>query len=129
MAAGAGVMRWTVVALTTSPVLMSLVQPLHGLTFALLHLACMQLIVQVVPENTTGIGDLRVQEEAGALEAGCSNDDYARPCVKLTVRPAIDEIGAIYQAGLLVDRDLADDRVRNQIEIAGSQGCRKKQIE
>ena len=25
------------------------VQPLHGLTFALLHLACMRLIVQVVP--------------------------------------------------------------------------------
>ena len=24
-------------------------QPLHGLTFALLHLACMRLIVQVVP--------------------------------------------------------------------------------
>jgi len=33
----------------TSPVLLGLVQPLHGLTFALLHLACMRLIVQVVP--------------------------------------------------------------------------------
>src|SRR3954463_10917930 len=29
--------------------LLGLVQPLHGLTFALLHLACMRLIVQVVP--------------------------------------------------------------------------------
>ena len=36
-------------AFTTSPVLLSLGQPLHGLTFALLHLACMRLIVQVVP--------------------------------------------------------------------------------
>jgi MFS transporter, PPP family, 3-phenylpropionic acid transporter len=49
LAAGAGVIRWTVLAFTTSPVLLSLVQPLHGLTFALLHLACMRLIVQVVP--------------------------------------------------------------------------------
>jgi MFS_1 like family len=49
LAAGAGVIRWTVVAFTTSPVLLSLVQPLHGLTFALLHLASMRLIVQVVP--------------------------------------------------------------------------------
>jgi MFS transporter, PPP family, 3-phenylpropionic acid transporter len=49
LAAGAGVIRWTVVAFTTSSVLLGLVQPLHGLTFALLHLACMRLIVQVVP--------------------------------------------------------------------------------
>ena len=49
LAAGAGVIRWTVVAFTTSPVLLGFVQPLHGLTFALLHLACMRLIVQVVP--------------------------------------------------------------------------------
>jgi PPP family 3-phenylpropionic acid transporter len=49
LAAGAGVIRWTVVAFTTSPVLLGFVQPLHGLTFALLHLACMRLIVEVVP--------------------------------------------------------------------------------
>jgi PPP family 3-phenylpropionic acid transporter len=49
MAAGAGIVRWTVAAFTTDPVLLGFVQPLHGLTFALLHLACMRLIVQVVP--------------------------------------------------------------------------------
>jgi PPP family 3-phenylpropionic acid transporter len=49
LAAGAGVVRWTVVAFTTDPDFLTLVQPLHGLTFALLHLACMRLIVQVVP--------------------------------------------------------------------------------
>jgi PPP family 3-phenylpropionic acid transporter len=47
--AGAGIVRWTVAAFTTDPVLLGLVQPLHGLTFALLHLAAMRLIVQVVP--------------------------------------------------------------------------------
>jgi PPP family 3-phenylpropionic acid transporter len=49
LAAGAGVIRWTVAAFTTFPILLGLVQPLHGLTFALLHLACMRLIVQVAP--------------------------------------------------------------------------------
>jgi PPP family 3-phenylpropionic acid transporter len=49
LAAGAGVIRWTVAAFTIDPVLLGFVQPLHGLTFALLHLACMRLIVQVVP--------------------------------------------------------------------------------
>jgi MFS transporter, PPP family, 3-phenylpropionic acid transporter len=49
LAAVAGVIRWTVAALTTSPILLALVQPLHGFTFALLHLAAMQVIVRVVP--------------------------------------------------------------------------------
>jgi PPP family 3-phenylpropionic acid transporter len=49
LAAGAGVVRWSVLACTTSPILLGIVQPLHGLTFALLHLACMRVIVVVVP--------------------------------------------------------------------------------
>lgn len=49
LAAGAGAVRWTIMASTTSPVALGLVQPLHGLTFALLHLACMRLIVRTVP--------------------------------------------------------------------------------
>jgi PPP family 3-phenylpropionic acid transporter len=49
LAAGAGVIRWSVLACTTSPTLLGLVQPLHGFTFALLHLACMRVIVLVVP--------------------------------------------------------------------------------
>jgi MFS transporter, PPP family, 3-phenylpropionic acid transporter len=49
LAAGAGVIRWSVLASTASPILLGLVQPLHGVTFALLHLACMRVIVLVVP--------------------------------------------------------------------------------
>jgi PPP family 3-phenylpropionic acid transporter len=49
LAAAAGVIRWSVLACTTSPVLLAAAQPLHGLTFALLHLACMRVIVLVVP--------------------------------------------------------------------------------
>ena len=49
VAAVAGIIRWTVAASTTSPVILAFVQPLHGFTFALLHLAAMQVIVRVVP--------------------------------------------------------------------------------
>jgi PPP family 3-phenylpropionic acid transporter len=49
LAAGAGILRWVVMAQTTDVVALALVQPLHGLTFALLHLACMRVISEVVP--------------------------------------------------------------------------------
>ena len=49
VAAVAGIARWTVAAFTTSPIILGFIQPLHGLTFALLHLAAMQVIVRVVP--------------------------------------------------------------------------------
>jgi PPP family 3-phenylpropionic acid transporter len=47
LAAGAGVLRWSVAAFTTSPGLLACIQPLYGLTFALFHLAAIQLIVAV----------------------------------------------------------------------------------
>jgi PPP family 3-phenylpropionic acid transporter len=34
--------------MTTSILLLSLIQPLHGLTFALLHLACMRMMATLV---------------------------------------------------------------------------------
>jgi MFS family permease len=49
LAASAGVVRWSVTAVTAWLPAMVLVEPLHGLTFALLHLACMQLLSVVVP--------------------------------------------------------------------------------
>ena len=46
----AGVVRWTVMSQTTELYALALVQPLHGCTFALLHLACMHVIsVSVSP--------------------------------------------------------------------------------
>ena len=45
LAASAGVVRWSVTAVTAWLPAMALVEPLHGLTFALLHLACMQMLV------------------------------------------------------------------------------------
>jgi MFS transporter, PPP family, 3-phenylpropionic acid transporter len=49
LAASAGIVRWSVTAMTASLPAMALVEPLHGLTFALLHLACMQMLSTVVP--------------------------------------------------------------------------------
>ena len=40
--------------MTAAPAAMILVQPLHGFTFALLHLACMQLIAENVPPELAG---------------------------------------------------------------------------
>jgi PPP family 3-phenylpropionic acid transporter len=54
LAALAGMLRWAVMAQTTDLLALALVQPLHGVTFALLHLACMRLIAQVVPHGTEG---------------------------------------------------------------------------
>lgn len=56
LAAAAGVLRWTVMAQTTDVLALALVQPLHGVTFALLHLACMRLIARTVPPGLEGTG-------------------------------------------------------------------------
>lgn len=55
LSAAAGTLRWSVEALTAWAPAMALVQPLHGLTFALLHLACLQLVAQTVPPRLTAM--------------------------------------------------------------------------
>jgi MFS transporter, PPP family, 3-phenylpropionic acid transporter len=47
-------LRWAVAAQTTDVIALALVQPLHGITFALLHLACMRLIARAVPQGLEG---------------------------------------------------------------------------
>ena len=86
LATGAGIVRWTVAAVTTDPVLLGLVQPLHGLTFALLHLACMRLIVQVVPVHLAATaqsiyGTLCIGLAAALLTLGpvCYSSGWAEP--------------------------------------------------
>ncbi len=82
LAAVAGVVRWAVMARATEVAPIALVEPLHGFTFALTHLACMQLIRESVPARlaataqtvyaTLGIG------LATALLTLCSGVLYAR---------------------------------------------------
>ena len=50
LAALAGVVRWTVVARSTSLAALAFTQPLHGVT-APLHLACMRAIAATVPPH------------------------------------------------------------------------------
>jgi PPP family 3-phenylpropionic acid transporter len=54
VAALAGILRWAVAARTTAVIALALVQPLHGITFALLHLACMRLLARTVPNGLEG---------------------------------------------------------------------------
>ena len=49
LSALAGVVRWGTAAQTAWFPVMLVVEPLHGLTFALLHLACIDMIGRVVP--------------------------------------------------------------------------------
>jgi PPP family 3-phenylpropionic acid transporter len=51
VAALAGALRWAVAGATADLAALALIQPLHGLTFALLHLACMRVIAATVPQQ------------------------------------------------------------------------------
>ena len=53
LSASAGVIRWTVMAATNSVPALAGVQALHGLTFALMHLAAMGIISRTVPDHFT----------------------------------------------------------------------------
>jgi PPP family 3-phenylpropionic acid transporter len=53
-AALCGLLRWGVMAQTAEVAALAIVQPLHGLTFALLHLASMRLITDSVPSVLAG---------------------------------------------------------------------------
>lgn len=68
LAAVAGVLRWSVMALTAWPPAMALIEPLHGATFALLHLACMRLIGEGVPSDLAA----RAQALYGTVAIGAA---------------------------------------------------------
>ncbi|HEY1362146.1 MAG TPA: MFS transporter [Xanthobacteraceae bacterium] len=54
IAALAGAVRWIVMAQTADVAALLSIEPLHGLSFALLHLACMRVIVDAVPAALAG---------------------------------------------------------------------------
>jgi PPP family 3-phenylpropionic acid transporter len=51
LSAGAAILRWIVMGATAAVPAMALIEPLHGLTFALLHLTCMQVLTRTVPRE------------------------------------------------------------------------------
>jgi PPP family 3-phenylpropionic acid transporter len=66
VAAAAGAVRWVTMASTTSVMALALVQPLHGLTFAALHLACMRLIQVIAPPHLAATAQALYALGAGA---------------------------------------------------------------
>jgi len=69
VAAAAGVVRWVAMAASTSVIALALVQPLHGLTFAALHLACMRVITAIVPERLAATAQAMYALGVGATTA------------------------------------------------------------
>jgi PPP family 3-phenylpropionic acid transporter len=54
LGAAAAVVRWGVMAQTANVSALAAIEPLHGLTFALFHLACMRIIAETVPRDLVG---------------------------------------------------------------------------
>src|SRR3954464_1043847 len=69
LAATAGIVRWSVVGATVEVGWIALVQPLHGFTFALLHLACMRVIARVAPAGLEGTAQALYGTGVGAASA------------------------------------------------------------
>jgi PPP family 3-phenylpropionic acid transporter len=69
IAAMAATLRWVVMASSTHPGALAIVQPLHGITFALLHLACMRLIGAAVPQHLAATGQALYALGPGLLTA------------------------------------------------------------
>ena len=69
VAALAGVVRWSGMSSTNSVLLLSFLQPLHGLTFALLHLACMRVLGIVVPVGAAATAQTLYAFGAGLVTA------------------------------------------------------------
>jgi PPP family 3-phenylpropionic acid transporter len=55
LGARTAVVRWGVMAQTTNIAALAAIEPLHGLTFALFHLACMRIIADTVPRSLAGM--------------------------------------------------------------------------
>ena len=69
IASMAAILRWIVMASSTNPGALAIVQPLHGMTFALLHLACMRLIGAAVPQHLAATGQAIYALGPGLLTA------------------------------------------------------------
>jgi PPP family 3-phenylpropionic acid transporter len=69
LAAAAGIVRWSVAGVTTSVLALSIIQPLHGFTFALLHLASMRMMQTLVPARLAGTGESIYAFSSGCLTA------------------------------------------------------------
>jgi PPP family 3-phenylpropionic acid transporter len=84
LAALAGVLRWGVMGASAWLPAMVLIEPLHGISFALLHLACMRRLAQVVPPGLS----------ATALTVYSTGIGLATTLVTLASGPLYAQLGA-----------------------------------
>jgi MFS transporter, PPP family, 3-phenylpropionic acid transporter len=121
LAAAMGVLRWSVMASSAWLPAMMLIEPLHGITFALLHLACMRLLAAIVPAalsataltiyGTVGIGI------ATALVTFASGPVYAH----LGAR-GFWVMAALCAAALPLAARLPASRIENSMRPVGRSG-------
>lgn len=69
LAAGAGLLRWSVFAVTTEPALLLSAQTLHGATFGAMHLATMQALLGL-PAHVTARAQTLVASAVSAASGG-----------------------------------------------------------
>ena len=55
VSAVASLVRWGLLAESSSIIAIAAAEPLHGLTFALLHLSCMRVLAAIVPRELAGL--------------------------------------------------------------------------
>ena len=65
----AGILRWSIAGMTNSVLVLAALQPLHGLTFALLHLACMRMMGRLVPAHLAATAQALYAFGSGAVTA------------------------------------------------------------
>ena len=85
LSAVAGIVRWGAAASTAAFGVMAVVEPLHGLTFALMHLACMDVIKRTVPASLAATA----QALYGTVAVGASS-----AAVSLLSGPLYASLGA-----------------------------------
>ena len=73
LAAVAGIVRWSATGFTNSILVLAVLQPLHGLTYALLHLACMRIIGNVVPPGVAATAQALYAFGAGLVTAALTS--------------------------------------------------------
>jgi PPP family 3-phenylpropionic acid transporter len=69
LAAAAGIVRWSIAAMTSSVMVLAILQPLHGLTFAMLHLACMRMMGSFIPAHLAATAQALYAFGSGAVTA------------------------------------------------------------
>jgi PPP family 3-phenylpropionic acid transporter len=69
LAAISAVLRWSLTSQLSGAAAFAFIEPLHGLTFALLHLSCMRILVAVVPRTLAATAQTMYGFGIGAMTA------------------------------------------------------------